>query len=31
LKLKRRVVAEHFASELEELYEGETLNQAAGV
>ena len=31
LKLKRRVVAEHFASELEDLYEGETLNQAAGV
>jgi long-chain acyl-CoA synthetase len=31
LKLKRRVVAEHFASELGDLYEGETLNQAAGV
>ena len=31
LKLKRRVVAEHFASELEGLYAGETLNQAAGV
>jgi long-chain acyl-CoA synthetase len=30
LKLKRRVVARHFASELDELYEGETLNQAAG-
>ena len=30
LKLKRRVVAEHFAGELEELYAGETLNQAAG-
>ncbi len=31
LKLKRRVVAEHFAAELGELYEGETLNQAAGI
>ena len=31
LKLKRRVVAEHFAGELEELYAGETLNQAAGI
>ena len=31
LKLKRRVVAEHFPDELEELYAGETLNQAAGV
>jgi long-chain acyl-CoA synthetase len=31
LKLKRRVVQEHFAAELEELYAGETLNQAAGV
>ena len=31
LKLKRRVVAQHFSSELDELYEGETLNQAAGV
>ena len=31
LKLKRRIVAEHFASELEGLYAGETLNQAAGV
>ncbi len=31
LKLKRRVVAKHFAAELEELYAGETLNQAAGV
>ena len=31
LKLKRRVVAEHFGTELDELYTGETLNQAAGV
>ena len=31
LKLKRRVVAEHFSAELEELYAGETLNQAAGI
>ena len=31
LKLRRRVVAEHFAPELGELYEGETLNQAAGI
>ncbi len=31
LKLKRRVVAQHFASELEDLYAGETLNQAAGI
>ena len=31
LKLKRRVVASHFAAELGELYEGETLNQAAGI
>ena len=30
LKLRRRVVAEHFPGELEELYAGETLNQAAG-
>jgi long-chain acyl-CoA synthetase len=31
LKLKRRVVSEHFPNELESLYAGETLNQAAGV
>jgi long-chain acyl-CoA synthetase len=31
LKLKRRVVTKHFGGELEELYAGETLNQAAGV
>ena len=31
LKLRRRVVAEHFPGELEELYAGETLNRAAGV
>jgi long-chain acyl-CoA synthetase len=31
LKLKRRVVHEHFAGELERLYAGETLNQAAGL
>src|SRR5829696_908508 len=31
LKLKRRVVARHFGTELGELYEGETLNQAAGI
>jgi long-subunit acyl-CoA synthetase (AMP-forming) len=30
LKLKRRVVSDHFAAELDELYAGETLNQAAG-
>ena len=30
LKLKRRVVTTHFGGELEELYAGETLNQAAG-
>ncbi len=30
LKLKRRVVTKHFGGELEELYAGETLNQAAG-
>ena len=30
LKLKRRVVAEHFGDELDELYGGETLHQAAG-
>ena len=30
LKLKRRVCKEHFATELDELYAGETLNQAAG-
>jgi long-chain acyl-CoA synthetase len=29
LKLKRRVVAQHFGGELEELYEGATLNEAA--
>jgi long-chain acyl-CoA synthetase len=29
LKLRRRVVADHFADELEKLYAGETLNQAA--
>ena len=28
---KRRVVAQHFSSELDELYEGGTLNQAAGI
>jgi long-chain acyl-CoA synthetase len=31
LKLKRRVVAQHFDRELDELYDGETLNQAAGI
>jgi long-chain acyl-CoA synthetase len=31
LKLKRRVVADHYATELDELYAGETLNQAAGI
>ena len=31
LKLKRRVVAEHFAGDLDDLYAGETLNQAAGM
>ena len=31
LKLKRRVVHDHFQDELEELYAGETLNQAAGL
>jgi long-chain acyl-CoA synthetase len=31
LKLKRRVVTKHFGNELQELYAGETLNQAAGV
>ena len=31
LKLKRRVVHSHFERELEELYAGETLNQAAGL
>jgi long-chain acyl-CoA synthetase len=31
LKLKRRVVRNHFGGELEELYAGETLNQAAGI
>ncbi len=31
LKLKRRVVSDHYATELDELYAGETLNQAAGV
>ena len=31
LKLKRRVVTQHFAAELDDLYEGDTLNQAAGV
>ncbi|MGZ8783502.1 MAG: AMP-dependent synthetase/ligase, partial [Gaiellaceae bacterium] len=30
LKLKRRVVADHFGEQLGELYGGETLNQAAG-
>jgi long-chain acyl-CoA synthetase len=30
LKLRRRVVVEHFSGELDELYAGETLNQAAG-
>ena len=31
LKLKRRVVAQHFDAELGELYQGATLNQAAGI
>ena len=31
LKLRRRVVTERFAAELEELYAGETLNTAAGL
>ena len=31
LKLKRRVVAQHFEAELGELYQGATLNQAAGI
>ena len=31
LKLKRRVVARHFDRELGALYDGETLNQAAGI
>ncbi len=31
LKLKRRVCVEHFAAELDELYAGTTLNEAAGV
>ena len=31
LKLKRRVVTKHFGDQLQELYAGETLNQAAGV
>jgi long-chain acyl-CoA synthetase len=31
LKLKRRVVADHFAAALDELYAGETLNEAAGL
>ena len=31
LKLKRRVVVERFAAELEELYAGETLNATAGM
>src|SRR5215207_8530569 len=31
LKLKRRVVTKHFGGELEELYTGATLNQAAGI
>src|SRR5918995_3632283 len=31
LKLKRRVVGKHFGDELEELYAGTTLNEAAGV
>jgi long-chain acyl-CoA synthetase len=30
LKLRRRVVVEHFPGALDELYAGETLNQAAG-
>ena len=31
LKLKRRVVGKHFGDELEELYAGATLNEAAGI
>jgi len=31
LKLKRRVVSQHFGNELEELYAGATLNEAAGI
>ena len=31
MKLKRRVVGKHFGDELEELYGGATLNEAAGV
>jgi long-chain acyl-CoA synthetase len=31
LKLKRRVVTKHFGGQLDELYAGETLNQAAGI
>jgi long-chain acyl-CoA synthetase len=31
LKLKRRVVAQHFDRELDALYQGDTLNQAAGI
>jgi len=31
LKLKRRVVHSHFEAELQDLYAGETLNQAAGL
>jgi long-chain acyl-CoA synthetase len=31
LKLKRRIVADHFGDDLEGLYAGETLNEAAGV
>ena len=31
LKLKRRVVQQRYADELDELYAGETLNQAAGL
>jgi long-chain acyl-CoA synthetase len=31
LKLKRRVVTKHFGGELDKLYAGETLNQAAGI
>jgi long-chain acyl-CoA synthetase len=31
LKLKRRVVVNHFTAELDELYAGETLNEAAGL
>jgi long-chain acyl-CoA synthetase len=31
LKLKRRVVAQNFGEQLDELYDGTTLNQAAGI